>query len=254
MDLGLAGKVALVTGSSRGIGRAIAIALAAEGVSVVLAARGAADLDDAVGEASKLGVARGVVVDVTDASGAHDAVAAAGEHFGGLDIVVNNVGGAGARSLAETDGADLARVLELNVLSGFNVAQAALPVMRERGGGVIGFVASIWGREAGGALGYNVAKGAEQNLANAMARELAPEGIRVFSVAPGCIRHPGGSWDRRAIADPEGMAAFVEREIPWGRFGTAEEVADVVTFLVSPRASWVVGACLPIDGGQSRSL
>jgi 3-oxoacyl-[acyl-carrier protein] reductase len=254
MDLGLAGKVALVTGSSRGIGRAIALALAAEGVSVVLAARGAEDLDDAVGEASKLGVARGVVVDVTDANGARDAVAAASEHFGGLDIVVNNVGGAGARSLAETDAADLARVLELNVVSGFNVAQAALPVMRERGGGVIGFVASIWGREAGGPLGYNVAKGAEQNLANAMARELAPEGIRVFSVAPGCIRHPGGSWDRRAIADPEGMAAFVEREIPWGRFGTAEEVADVVTFLVSPRASWVVGACLPIDGGQSRSL
>ena len=126
--------------------------------------------------------------------------------------------------------------------------------MRDRGGGVIGFVGSIWGREAGGALGYNVAKGAEHNLANAMARELAPEGIRVFSVAPGCIRHPGGSWDRRVLADPEGMAAFVEREIPAGRFGTAEEVADVVTFLSSPRASWVIGACVTIDGGQSRSL
>jgi 3-oxoacyl-[acyl-carrier protein] reductase len=254
VDLDLSGKVALVTGSSRGIGRAIAMALVAEGASVVFAARGADDLESAVAEASKLGVATGVVADVSDVAGAQSAVAAANEHFGGIDIVVNNVGGAGARTLAETDAADLTRILELNVVSGFNVAHAAIPVMRERGGGVIGFVASIWGREAGGPLGYNVAKGAEQNLANAMARELAPEGIRVFSVAPGCIRHPGGSWDRRVIADPEGMAAFVEREIPSGRFGTAEEVADVVTFLVSPRASWVVGACLPIDGGQSRSL
>lgn len=254
MELDLAGKVALVTGSSRGIGRAIALGLAREGVSVVLAARGADDLEGAVAEASALGTATGVVADVTTVEGAAAVVAAAVDRLGGIDIVVNNVGGSGPSTLAETDGADLAQLLQVNVISGFNVAQAALPFMRARGGGVIGFVASIWGREAGGTLGYNVAKGAEHNLANAMARELAPEGIRVFSVAPGCIRHPGGSWDRRAIADPEGMAAFVEREIPAGRFGTVEEVADVVTFLASPRASWVLGACVTIDGGQSRSL
>lgn len=254
MDLRLADKVAVVTGSSRGIGRAIALALTAEGVSVVLAARGADDLEVAVDEASRLGAATGVVADVTTVEGATTVVTTAVERFGGVDIVVNNVGGSGPRTLAETEGADLSQLLELNVVSGFNVAKAALPAMRGRGGGVIGFVGSIWGREAGGPLGYNVAKGAEHNLASAMARELAPEGIRVFSVAPGCIRHPGGSWDRRVVADPEGMAAFVEREIPAGRFGTAEEVADVVTFLVSPRASWVIGACVAIDGGQSRSL
>lgn len=254
MDLGLAGKVALVTGSSRGLGLAIARSLAQEGAHVMLTARGAETLDAAVARLDAVGSVSGHVGDVAADNGPAEAVAATVERFGGLDIVVNNVGGSGARTIADTDETELRRMIDVNVLSGYAVARAALPELRRRAGGVIGFVTSIWGREGGGTVGYNVAKGAEVNLANAMARELAPDRIRVFSVAPGCIRHPGGSWDRRVEADPEGMAAFVEREIPWNRFGTAEEVGDVVAFLCSPRASWVVGACLPIDGGQSRSL
>ena len=125
--------------------------------------------------------------------------------------------------------------------------------LRERGGGVIAIVASVWGARRGRPE-LQLAKAAEISLAKAMARELAQEGIRVFSVAPGSTRFPGGSWDRRLLDDPEGTAAFVEREIPWGRFGTVDEIADVVAFLVSPRASWVVGACVTIDGGQSRSF
>jgi len=115
-------------------------------------------------------------------------------------------------------------------------------------------IASIWGREGGGGPSYNVAKAAEISLAKAMARDLALDAIRVLSVAPGSTLFPGGSWERRTREDPEGMAEFVARELPWGRLGSVDEIADVVAFLVSPRASWVVGACVVVDGGQSHAF
>jgi len=254
MDLGLAGKVALVTGSSRGIGRGIATRLVEEGADVVFCARGAEALAAAVAGADGPGRAHGVVADVTSADGAAAAVASAVETFGGVDIVVNNVGGSGARTIDELDLDDLNDVLGRNVVPALAVSRAALPVLRQRGGGTIAMIASIWGREGGGSPSYNVAKAAEISLAKAMAHGLARDGIRVLSVAPGSTLFPGGSWERRVRDDPKGMAAFVERELPWGRFGTVDEIADVVTFLVSPRASWVVGTCVAVDGGQSRGF
>lgn len=254
MDLGLAGKVAIVTGSSRGIGRAIALRLAEEGAHVLMCARGAEDLDAAVRAAPDPGRAFGVVADVTSGDGPTTVVSAAIEHFGGLDIVVNSVGGSGARSFDDLDAEDLETVLGRNLFPALNVSRAALPALSARGGGVIAMVASIWGREGGGSPSYNIAKAAEISLAKAMAGELARDGIRVFSVAPGSTLFPGGSWERRVREDPEGMAAFVERELPWGRLGSVDEVADVMAFLVSPRASWVVGTCVTVDGGQSRSF
>ncbi len=254
MDLGLAGKVAVVTGSSRGIGRGIATRLVEEGADVVFSARGAEALEEAVAAAEGPGGAHGVVADVSTPDGAAAVVDAARSTFGGLDVVVNNVGGSGARTIDAMDADDLDAVLHRNVFPALHVTRAAIAAFRERGGGVIALIASIWGREGGGSPSYNVAKAAEISLAKAMASDLAKDGIRVFSVAPGSTLFPGGSWERRQLEDPEGIAAFVEHELPWGRFGTVDEIADVVAFLVSSRASWVVGTCVTIDGGQSRSF
>jgi 3-oxoacyl-[acyl-carrier protein] reductase len=254
VDLKLAGKVALVTGSSRGIGRGIANRLNEEGADVIYCARGEDALRAAVADAPGPGAAHAVVADVSTTVGADAVVAAARERFGGLDIVVNNVGGSGARSFDDMDAHDLADVLDKNVVPALLVSRAALPLLRKRGGGTIAIVASVFGRESGGGPSYNLVKAAEISLAKSMSRDLAKDQIRVFSVAPGSVRFPGGSWDRRMLEDPEGTTAFVEREIPWQRFGTVDEIADVVTFLVSPRASWVVGACVTVDGGQSRAF
>jgi 3-oxoacyl-[acyl-carrier protein] reductase len=254
VDLGLVGKVALVTGSSRGIGRGIATRLVAEGADVVFCARGSEALDEAVAAANGPGRAHGVVADVATEEGAAAVVDGAVSVFGGLDIVVNNVGGSGASTFDGLDTEDLDAVLRKNVVPSVLVSRAALPVLRARGGGVITMVASIFGRELGGGPGYNLAKAAEISLAKTMARDLAKDSIRVFSVSPGSVLFPGGSWERRQREDPEGIAAFVQREIPWGRFGTVEEIADVVVFLVSERASWVVGTSVVVDGGQSRAF
>jgi 3-oxoacyl-[acyl-carrier protein] reductase len=254
MDLGLAGKVALVTGSSRGMGRAIATRLVEEGADVVFCARGAETLDEAVSAASGPGRAHGIVADVTTADGVAAIVAGALERFAGLDIVVNNVGGSGASTFDGADAEDVESVLRKNLFPALNVSREAIPALRKRGGGVIALIASIWGRELGGGPGYNLAKAAEISLAKTMARDLASDRIRVLSVAPGSTLFPGGSWERRQREDPEGIAALLAREFPWGRFGTVDEIADVVTFLVSRRASWVVGTSVVVDGGQSRSF
>jgi 3-oxoacyl-[acyl-carrier protein] reductase len=256
MDLGLAGHACLVAGASRGIGRAIALQLAREGARVAAVARGEKDL--AASRIALDGAGGGphatIVADVATADGASRAVGGCVNQLGGIDVVVCVAGKSFAREAAAMDDADLARSLDANLCAPARVAQRAVPHLAARGGGAIIMIGSIWGREAGGAPGYNIAKAGVVALAKAMARDYGGMGIRVNSVAPGSILFDGGSWDRRQKADPEGIAAFVQREIPGGRFGTVDEVANVVAFVASPRASWISGACIPVDGAQGRAF
>jgi 3-oxoacyl-[acyl-carrier protein] reductase len=175
------------------------------------------------------------------------------DRFGGLDILVNNVGLARGGSITETTDADWHEALDHTLFPAIRASRLAVPAMRRRGGGAIVIIASIFGREAGGRMTYNAVKAAEISLAKSMAAQLATHNIRVNSVAPGSTSFEGGSWWKRQQEDPEGMAAFVAREIPMGRFGRAEEIGDAVAFLASARASWITGASIPVDGGQSRS-
>jgi 3-oxoacyl-[acyl-carrier protein] reductase len=257
MDLGLTDKVAIVTGSSRGLGLASARALAAEGCRVCLCARGADRLSEAATavEASARRPDRVLAVqaDVTTTAGIELVLERTLATFGGLDVLVNNVGRAGGGDLLETPDAEWQAAFDETLFPAIRASRLAVPHLRTRGGGAIVMIASIYGRESGGRMTYNAVKAAEISLAKSLAQQLAPMNIRVNSVAPGSILFPGGSWHRRQQADPEGIADFVRRELPFGRFGTPEEVGAVVAFLSSPRASWVSGASVVVDGCQSRS-
>src|SRR5262249_52815164 len=196
---------------------ASARALVAEGCRVTICARGEAKLREAAAElratASSADRVIAVTADLATAEGVETVVRRTAEAFGGLDILVNNVGVARGAGIADTTDAEWQDAFDQTLFPAGPAPRLAAPLMRRRGGGSIVMIASIWGRESGGRMTYNAVKAAEISLAKAMAQQLARDNIRVNSVAPGSIRFPGGSWDRRVQEDPDGMAEFVRREL-----------------------------------------
>jgi 3-oxoacyl-[acyl-carrier protein] reductase len=254
MDLGLNGKVAIVTGASRGVGKAIAFALAAEGCRLSIVARGRKALEETAGVLWSGGTETlAVVADLTVAHDIDRVVQSTLEHFGRIDILVHNAGGAKGQNIFDTSDEDWEEALALNVLALARLAKLVAPVMSQQGEGRIITISSVFGRESGGRTAYNSLKAALISLTKSLACQFAPNNILVNSVAPGSLLFPGSSWDRRLQADPERIAAFVKSDLPLGRFGKPEEVAAVVVFLASQQASLISGACIPVDGAQSHS-
>ncbi|KPK20155.1 MAG: hypothetical protein AMJ67_02270 [Betaproteobacteria bacterium SG8_41] len=244
----LNGKVALITGASRGIGKAVALRLAAEGAAIYLAAEGTeAELKEVDQACRKAGApdAAGAVHDLARAGEAEDMVAAAHRRMGRIDILVNNAGIRVRKAFGEFSQEEYDRVMAVNLRAPFFASQAVVPIMRAQGGGHIVHMASQLGIVASryGSV-YNISKAGLIQLTRAMALELSAEGISVNAVCPGPVSTEGflagrnpGELEQRA------------RDVPIGRFGTVEEVAGVVAFLVSKDASYVRGHALVMDGG-----
>ena len=254
MDLKLAGKTALVTGGSRGIGRATPLRFAEEGCKVGICARGQEGLDKALEEIRAHGAnAFGTTADVARRGDTERFINAAAEALGGVDILVNNVGGSSGAGLEDSTDDDWQHTFDLNVFHAVRATRATVPHMRARGSGSVVSISSISGwKPAPAKAQYGAAKAAEMFLAGALAMELAPDKIRVNTVCPGSLFFPGGGWERFKNENPEEFAAFENRELPAGRLGTDFEVADVVVFLSSERANWINGAAIPVDGAQGR--
>ena len=214
MDFGLKGKVAIVTGASRGIGRSIAMGLANEGCNLTICSRGEEALQEAAQAMRDKGVeVVAVAADVIQEDGVKQIVDQAMASFQHIDVLVNNVGGSNWKSFVEHTDEDWQNIIDLNLFAAIRMCRRVVPIMEQQGSGSIIMISSIWGRELGGPSSYNATKAAEIGLAKNLAKELAPKGIRVNTVAPGSILFPGGGWDQRQKADPKGMAAFVEQNM-----------------------------------------
>ncbi len=257
MDLGIKGKVALVTGGSRGLGRQSALALAAEGVNVAICARGEGALNQTADELRATGVHVGAfIADLSDESGAADLVTKTEAELGPIDILVNNVGGSlGTSDLVNSSLDDFHMVMNANLWSAVALMKQVVPGMQEKGWGRVINISSIFGREYGGTAPYMVAKAAMIAATKHTGMAVAKDGVTVNSVAPGSILHSGGSWEKFVTNNTaEVVDEFIARNLPMGKFGWPEPVGAAVAFLASQQADLITGACLNVDGGQSHNL
>lgn len=256
MDLQLNEFVALVAGSSRGIGRAIAFALLQEGCRVCLTGRDGHTLSTAVQDLqAKFGEkVFGIPGDLTDVSVIEATFSTLNRKWGGLDILVANLGSGRGQPGWNQTYSEWDRLFNLNFFGSVRLAQAAIPYLRVRGGSIL-FVGSIVGVEATSApLPYSAAKAALVNYSKNLARVVAEHEIRVNCVAPGNVLFPGGSWERHVKERPEEVGRMISTEVPQKRFGTPEEIAEFVAYLVSPRSRFATGGCYIMDGGQTRRI
>ncbi len=265
MELGLKDRVAVVTGASKGLGKAIALELAREGCKVVLCARGENELEETAGEVREFGEALAVVADVTSPEDVENIVEDTVGHFGNVDILVNNAGGVGnPAAFEELSDEEWMEVLELNLLSAVRLTRAFVPHMREQGWGRIINIASESGVQPDPFMPhYNASKAALINLTKSLSKAYGQEGILVNAVSPAFVMTPLVEGMLAEAAQESGTsiegaeAAFLEENRPHivvGRSGDAEETAAVVAFLASERASFVTGSNYRVDGGSVASI
>jgi 3-oxoacyl-[acyl-carrier protein] reductase len=256
MDLQLTGRVALVAGSSRGIGKAIASALLREGCSVCITGRDSAALDAASQDLHATAGDRVLAIagDLTDKSSINAALNSVEQLWGPPDILVANLGSGSGKPGWQLDEDEWQRLFNLNFFGSVRLAQAVIPKMQSSGGSIL-FIASIVAVEATQApLPYSSAKAALVNYSKNLSRIVAAEKIRVNCLAPGNILIPGGNWERHLDSRREQVEHYIATEVPQKRFGTPEEIADFAAYLVSPISDFATGGCYIMDGGQTRTI
>ena len=256
MDLGIKNHVVLVTGSSRGIGQAIALEFAREGARVVVTGRNQEDVNNAVKQIHTAGgESFGFAGDLTDETNIKSCIDQVIDRWSTIDTLVGNLGSGKGQRGWDVDATEWNRLIDLNLTGNVKISRAAIPHLMKSKDGNIVFIGSTAGLETLGAPpAYETAKSAliaySKNLANEVAKDL----IRVNVVAPGNIMFPGSTWDEKMKSNRSAVQTLIEEQVPLKRFGKAEEIANAVLFLASQKAAFITGTCMVVDGGQTRAF